>query len=243
MEQQTNKTKKIISISLNVLFYAVIVFLLVFSIANMKVKRDDDIANIFGTGLLSVQSNSMYGDKDDSFKQGDMLFVKMLDDESRQNLDIGDVVTYFDFSLYAFNTHRIVDIYEETVNDRVDTYIVTQADYNYSSQNTNTTPDPPVNINEVFAVYDGNKLSGFGYALDYLQTPTGFALFIILPVILLLIVEGVILTRTIMAANKEKLALEYEQNKENAMKDLEAEKERMRKEILEELKKDKNKEA
>lgn len=243
MNQQISKTKRILNISLNVLFYAFIVFLLVFSIANMKVKRDDDIANVFGTGLLAVQSNSMYGDLDDSFEQGDMLFVTMLDDETREELEVGDIVTYFDFSLYAFNTHRIVDIYTESVDDRVETYVVTQADYNYVSDNNNTEPDAPVNIDEVLAIYNGNKISGFGNALDYLQTPTGFAIFIIVPVIILLIVEGVILTRTIMSANKEKLANQYAQEKEDAMKDLEAEKERMRKEILAELEKEKNKSA
>jgi len=229
--------KKITKIVLNVLFYVAIVILLVFSIANMKVKRDDNIANIFGTGILSVQSNSMYGELDDSFKKGDMLFVKMLDEESKKDLEVGDIVTYFDLTIYAFNTHRIVEINEE------EGYLITQADYNYVSENNNTEPDQPVNIEDVLAVYSGHKISGFGTKLDYLQTSAGFALFIILPVIMLLIVEGVILTRTIMTANKEKLALEYEQNKENAIKDLEAEKERMRKEILEELKKEKNKEA
>lgn len=232
---------KISKIVLNVLFYTVIVLLLVFSIANMKVKRDDNIANIFGTGILSVQSNSMYGDLEDSFEQGDMLFVKMLDDESRATLEIGDVVTYFDFYIYGFNTHRIVDIYEEDVNGITNTFVVTQADYNYVSDNNNTTPDDPVNLDDVIAVYNGSKINSFGNALDYLQTSTGFAIFIIIPVIILLIVEGVILTRTIMSANKEKIATQYAQEKEDAMKDLEAEKERMRKEILAELEKEKNK--
>lgn len=228
---------KISKIVLNVLFYTVIVLLLVFSIANMKVKRDDNIANIFGTGILSVQSNSMYGDLEDSFEKGDMLFVKMLDENSREDLEIGDIVTYFDLSIYAFNTHRIVEINES------EGYLITQADYNYVAQNNNTEPDQPVNIEDVIAVYTETKVSGFGNALDYLQTSAGFAIFIIVPVIILLIVEGVILTRTIMSANKEKLANQYAQEKEDAMKDLEAEKERMRKEILAELEKEKNKSA
>lgn len=228
---------KISKIVLNVLFYTVIVLLLVFSIANMKVKRDDNIANIFGTGILSVQSNSMYGELEDSFEKGDMLFVKMLDEDSREDLEIGDIVTYFDLSIYAFNTHRIVEINES------EGYLITQADYNYVAQNNNTEPDQPVNIEDVIAVYTETKVSGFGNALDYLQTSAGFAIFIIVPVIILLIVEGVILTRTIMSANKEKLANQYAQEKEDAMKDLEAEKERMRKEILAELEKEKNKSA
>jgi signal peptidase len=203
----------------------------------MKVKRDDNIANIFGIGMLSVQSNSMYGDLEDSFEKGDMLFVKMLNEESRDELEVGDIVTYFDITIYAFNTHRIVEINE------AEGYLITQADYNYVANNNNTQPDQPVNIQDVIAQYSTSKISGFGRALDYLQTSAGFAIFIIIPVIILLIVEGILLTKTIMSANKEKLALAYEQEKEDAKKDLESEKERMRAEILAELKKEKEKSA
>ncbi|MFA6801060.1 MAG: signal peptidase I [Acholeplasmataceae bacterium] len=234
MEQkQQSKIKKALKIVLNVLFYAVILFLLVFSIANMKLKSEDNIANVFNKGMLAVQSDSMYGNLDDSFQKGDMIFVTMLDSESRETLEIGDVVTYFDLSIHEFNTHRIVEINTD------EGYLVTQADYNYVSDNNNTSPDQPVNIEDVLAIYHGSKLAGYGTALDYLQTSTGFALFIILPVILLLAFEGVILARSIMSINREKLEEKYALEKENTKATLEAEKEKMRAEILAELKKDK----
>ncbi|MGE4321087.1 MAG: signal peptidase I [Acholeplasmataceae bacterium] len=233
--KEQSKFKKAMSIVLNVIFYVVIVFLLVFSFANMKVKREDNIANIFNQGMLAVQSNSMYGDLEDSFQKGDLLFVTMLDDESRALLQVGDVVTYFDTTIHEFNTHRIVEI------NAAEGYLITQADYNYISNNNNTSPDQPVNIEDVLAIYHGDKLVGFGNALDYLQTPTGFAVFIILPVVLLLAFEGVMLARNLIGINKDKLEEKFAIEKENAKLSLEAEKEKMRAEILKELENEKNK--
>ncbi len=136
MENEKKSTpKKVLSITLNSLFYMIIVVLLIFSLANIKVKKENDIANVFGLGFLSVQSNSMFGDQEDSFEQGDMIFVKMLDEESVKALEVGDIVTYFDMTIKEFNTHRIVEINTE------EEYLITQADYNPISENTNTQPD------------------------------------------------------------------------------------------------------
>ena len=79
MENEKKTTpRKVLTITLNSLFYVIIVVLLIFSLANIKVKKENDIANVFGVGFLSVQSNSMLGDQEDSFEKGDMIFVKML---------------------------------------------------------------------------------------------------------------------------------------------------------------------
>jgi signal peptidase len=46
-----------------------------------------------------------------------------------------------------------------------------------------------------------------GSAMKYMQTPTGFAITIVLPVFILLIVQGSILVKNIMGISKEKLKL------------------------------------
>lgn len=233
MENEKKTTpKKVLKITLNSLFYLIIILLLIFSVANIKVKKENDIANVFGTGFLSVQSNSMLGDKDDSFEKGDMVFVKMLDEKSVLDLKVGDIVTYFDMSIKQFNTHRIVEINFD------DEYIVTQADYNQAGQNTNTQPDQPITFDQAIATYK-SKVSGLGNTLDKLQSPTGFALFIILPVALILIFEGVMLGRNILQLNREKMEDKYAQEKEDTKKTLEVEKEKIRQELLAELKKEK----
>lgn len=225
MEKSKKKlAKKIMSISVNTIFYIVIVLLLVFSLANIQVKKENDIANIFGRGFLAVQSESMSGDLEDSFEMGDVVFVKMLDDESRQDLVVGDIITYYDLTLKAFNTHRIIEIFVNEGN----TYLVTQGDNTPGS-------DQPIRLADAKALYL-SKWTGAGTALDYLQSPTGFALFVILPVVIILVFEGVVLARNLLALNKSKMEEKFAIEKEKTIVDLEAEKEKLRAQILEEMK-------
>ena len=72
--------KKVVFIVLNVLFYGFIIFLLAFAIANISAKKHNNIPSIFGYGFLTVASDSMDGNKDDSFKEGDMIIVKIVKD-------------------------------------------------------------------------------------------------------------------------------------------------------------------
>lgn len=209
----------------NVLFYMTIIMLLIFSAANIKVKKENDIAHVFGTGFLSVQSNSMMGNHDDSFQKGDLIFVRMINEQQKSNLQIGEVVTYFDYSIKAFNTHRIVDRFE--LDGEV--YYITQGDYA-------TEPDAlPLNHTLVLATYK-NHVTGVGSILDYLKTGAGYALFIILPVIFILVIEGMIMIKNIMNSSKLKFEKQFKMIEAQAMSELEIEKEKIRKQILSELK-------
>lgn len=227
--------RKSLNIAGNVLFYGLIVLLLLFSIANLTVKSDKDIANVFGRGFLPVLSDSMEGDNSDSFNKGDLLFVRTIKESQVDDLEIGDVITFYDTTLVALNTHRVVEV--------TDSYIVTQGDKAnainpYVIAGDNTGKDYQiVTYENVKAVHTGTW-SGVGSAVSYLQTPVGFALFIILPVVILLAYQGFVLTKALLAVNKEKLEAKYAEDKEQSLKDLEAEKEKIRKELLEELKKE-----
>ncbi|MCR3905609.1 MAG: signal peptidase I [Tenericutes bacterium] len=209
--KKTNITKRVFKIVLNTIFYGMIALLIGFSIANMQIKSEDNIANIFGTGFLSVQSDSMEGDLKDSFFKGDMVFVSMLDQQSRTELQVGDIVTYFDTNIRAFNTHRIIEVI--VIEDQL--YYLTKGD---------NTPDDDglLHSNQALAVYQ-SSISGLGNALDYLQTPSGFALFVILPVVLILVFEGVVLVKNIMALNHAKLEDQYTTEKEKIRQQILAE--------------------
>ncbi|MDI6452466.1 signal peptidase I [Peloplasma aerotolerans] len=214
-KKNTQVVKRVFKIVFNTIFYSMIALLIGFSIATMKIKSEDNIANIFGAGFLSVQSDSMEGDLKDSFFKGDMVFVNMLNDQTRKELQVGDIVTYFDTNIRAFNTHRIIEVVQ--IEDQL--YYLTKGD--------NTSGDDGLlHSNQALAVYR-SSVSGLGTALDYLQTPSGFALFIILPVVMILIFEGVVLIRNIMALNHAKLEDQYT-----------SEKEKIRQQILAEMKKE-----
>lgn len=223
------KLKRVLKITMNVSFYLIIISLILFAVANMKIKKENNIANIFGVGFLSVQSNSMYGDLDDSFEKGDMIFVKLLSESERENLNVGDIITYYDMSIRAFNTHRIVEInFEED-------YVVTQADYNQVSQSQNTSPDQPIKLDQAIAIYDGH-VNNLGTTLDYVQSPSGFAVVVILPVVIILFYEGFNLFRNIMALNKEKLESKYKDDLNRTHELLEIEKQKIKEALLKELK-------
>ncbi|MCR3905600.1 MAG: signal peptidase I [Tenericutes bacterium] len=228
MENQKTTGLKVLKISMNVLFYTLILFLMVFSIANIKVKTENDIANVFGMGFLSVQSDSMAGSEKDSFKEGDMVFVKLLDDGNRQSLQVGDVITYYDVSIKAFNTHRIIEVLE-----------LDGEKFLYTKGDNTTGVDKPIHISEALAVHQ-SSISSLGTTLDYLQSPAGFALFVILPVAILLIVEGVFLARNLLNMNRVKLEEKFKKEVKQTQDSLETEYERIRKQVLAEIELNKN---
>jgi signal peptidase I len=217
--------KKIARVSLNVIFYSIIVLLLAFSIANISVKKDNDIANLFGIGFLSVQSDSMEGTLEHSFSKGDLIFVSLLDENGRANLQVGDVITFYDLSVRDFNTHRIVEFLD--IDGEV--YVRTKGD------NASQADLEPLHITNALAVHR-SSISGIGTSIDYLQTSAGFALFIILPVVLFLLVEGILLVKHVFVMNKFKMEHYYAVEKEKALVSLEAEKERIRQQVMSELK-------
>ncbi|HBG33311.1 MAG: signal peptidase I [Tenericutes bacterium GWC2_39_45] len=217
--------KKVLRVSLNVVFYTIVIALLAFSVSNISVKKDNDIANLFGVGFLSVQSDSMEGTQEHSFSEGDLIFVNILDEEGRANLQLGDVVTFYDLSVRDFNTHRIVDILE--IDGEV--YLSTKGD------NANQADLEPLHLSNALAVHR-SSISGIGNSIDYLQTSAGFALFIILPVVLFLVAEGIMLIKHVFVINKFKMEQYYAVEKEKALVTLEAEKEKIRQQVMSELK-------
>lgn len=223
-------------IVLNVFFYAFILLLLLFAIANIKAKRVDDIPNFFGRGFLSVQTDSMNGDYEDSFKKGDLLFVDLLSDKEKENLKVGDIITYYDMELKSFNTHRIVEVQGD--------FYITQGDLAAKNPATKYVPggnnDPNtyevVTKNQIKSVYISHW-SGAGKTYDFIIGH--FEWTIVLPVALIVVVEVILLVRNILRFNQEKLKEKYAKT---SLDNLDEEtKEKLRKELLEELKKEQEK--
>ncbi len=233
--------KRIILIVLNVFFYAFILVMLLFSVANIRAKSEDDIPNIFGRGFLSVQSDSMNGDNKDSFKKGDLIFVDMLSDKEIDKLKVGDIISYFDIELRSFNTHRIVEVQDE--------YFVTQGDLAAKDPGTKYVPGGENNDPNTYEIISKTQVkskyvshwNGVGKTYDFILDY--FEWTVVLPVALIVILEVVLLVRNIVKLNQEKLKEKYEKEKFEDLSDLEAAKEKLRQEILEELKKEQEEKA
>lgn len=228
--------RKILSITLNVFFYLVIFLILLFAIANMRVKTVKDIPNLFGTGFFSVQSDSMDGVEPTSFKKGDLIVVKMLKDNQKDDLQVGQIITFYG-AFYnentgrrdiMVNTHRIVDI-KEIGGEKV---YITQGDkvanmpgrkYGQGGEFDDRNYES-IYAKDIIGVHK-STWKGAGKTLDYLRSPIGFLLFVVIPAVIILIIEAYYLVRNILRINKEKLEKQYKQRDEE-----------LRKKILEELK-------
>lgn len=246
MENTTITTEKknmplsILKIVGNVLFYLVIAFLLLFSIMNINGgNKNEGFPNIFGRGMLSVQSNSMVGDNEDSFEKGDLLLVKVFKAEDWSSLEVGDIVTFYDNNIKALNSHRIVFISPDG------SAVSVQGDYSVKMYGVFDPLNPDAVGNNYFLESRGDVVTltaddilgvtydikrGAGKVLDGLQQ---YWLFIfVLPVLIFLIVEVFMVVKNVMALKMEKQRVI---DAEKSEADLEAQKAAIRAQILAEL--------
>lgn len=233
--------KKAINISIIVIQLAVIVACIVFSVFTLMANNTQDeetrqLKN--GIHLMPVMSDSMNGDKKDSFKQGDVILTKTYKDKSKyENLKVGDIITYYGYlsgtGTYGYVTHRIVDLaYFEHDPETLIGYVV-------QGDNPLATEREVKRFADIQAVYVG-KLAGLGNAIAWLSTPINFFLVIIVPLLLLLIYNIVLVIR---AMESKKLALaKAKQEEDLARLQLEQEErlELIKQQMLEELKKQKD---
>lgn len=254
-----------VKIALNVVFYILILLVLLFSISNIRAKnKNDQIPNIFGKGYLNVLSDSMTGDNKDSFNTGDMIIVKIANKKNISKLEVGNIVTFYDYRLAsnkgagsALDTHRIVYI-DKTNNDSYVYYtvgdkIAKQLNFDASKLNADnyltilnslgSNNYQAFGSTEIRGIYSG-KWSGFGKTIQTINNH--FIAIIIVPVAILLVFEIGVLVLNIMRAREEKLKLEMEEtsqelaNQETISAD---EKEKLKAELRAELLKEMLKES
>ena len=261
-EVKNKSWKKPVTIVLNVLFYTIVVLLLLFALAtaignvkqrnrrkeaeaNGTIVQEYNIPTLFGIGLLSVQSDSMDMEtgndgsvpiKKDSFLIGDLLIVKTATARRLSKIEKEkSVITYFDITENKLITHRVVDVIDNpdgtksyvTQGDRIE-IINPGADYKDISDGYQVSV---VKENEVIAIYS-SKIKGGGSFLEFLQTRLGLGLCVLLPCFLFLVFEVIVLVRNIFAVNKEKMK---EELASQPAFDAEAEKEKIRQQILAEM--------
>ncbi len=212
-QEKKSKTKKIIDIVVNVVLWLFVIFSIFITVVAVSVDKDDEnVPIVGGKCYLTVLTSSMDAKKPDyfpegkpsGFKAGDIIVAKYIgkDAEAKTKLDIGDVISLkFDVNNDGridkgeLNTHRIVD-FEKNESGEVTGYI-TRGD------NRVTNDETPVYFNDVVAVYNGKKIVGIGYVLDFLRSRLGFALCIILPLFLFFGYELFIFIKTLLAVKNE----------------------------------------
>lgn len=252
----------------NVIFYSVLVFLFLLSIANINAGAGKNgIPNIFGTGFLSVQTDSMdasvdalpdyYKDyKIKPFKSGDLVVCNILNDSKRQSLQVGDVITFQDSTIFkgevVFNTHRIVYM-DRDENNNI-TRLITEGDKQASYYGTvdvdwieTHTAAEFMNYEEqgYIQIFGTTNLGtiyakatdiwyGGGTVADNIRN--NWLLYFVLPVAVLLLVEIFFVIKNFMDYRNEKRGITKDGKVVvNQPVDMEAERERMKQELLAEL--------
>ena len=162
--------KKILSVTANVLVWlliAVAVFFIYFSLSS---KENGGVPKVFGYSPLVVQTDSMNGDKSDSFTVGDLIIVS---EPKEGDLKVGAVISFWDLidGTRQLNSHRIVRIEGEGSNVKYET----QGD------------KPGAFVDEtlrsrgdIVGVYR-TKIGGAGKALDFLSSKWGFLICLVVP--------------------------------------------------------------
>lgn len=203
--------KKAINIALNVLLWLFVAFAVVVTvIAISAVSNKKNIPTVGGTCYLNVLSGSMDAPKPEGvpenkpsgFKEGDLIFSKYINDNQEEinKLEVGDVITFElanDGKHVTYNTHRIIEIIKNSDGEVVAFETLgDNPEYNHGTSER-------VPVNKVLAVYTGNKLNGFGDALEFLSGTLGFGLCILLPMVLFFGYELFVFIRTLLKVKNE----------------------------------------
>ena len=257
------KTLGILKIIGNVVFYLVIFALLLFSIMNINAgSKNGGFPNIFGKGFLSVQTNSMTRDdsfsgndelKDlyagyavGSFASGDLVLVDVANENNVKALRQGDVITFFDTSIKALNTHRIVNISFDENGNIIN--IAVQGDLSVSTLGKYDPTDASkaslnnmllgrndvqiLSADDVEGIVTGVSY-GSGKIIDNIHK--NWLWYFVVPVLVFLLVEVYFVIRNIMELKGAKQQASLALDKEAMMAELEKQKEEMRKQILAEM--------
>lgn len=198
MEKERSSVKSNI---LSALGIVAIVLLSLILISNLTLiikgtVNSDTPPALFGRTPLVVLSGSMTGEREDSFSEGALIFVKSADTDS---LQAGDVIAFYDpsSSNNSIVTHRIDEVTE----------VDGEKAFYTKGDNNNDRDMLPVKASRVIGVYTFH-LNGVGKFALFLQQPLGMLLFIGVPVLAFIIYD--LVRRGLSAKKKDEKTAELE---------------------------------
>ena len=212
IEKKESKVKRVLNIVVNTLLIIAIILAAICTYVSYVNTSGSGVPSILGIRMFSVQTDSMYP----TLKPGDMIFDRAVDDPSE--LRKGDIVTYWTVinGERVLNTHVVHEIYDGGG------YLIFE-----TKGEKNTSVDPlTVHESEIVGKYTGTRIGGLGKVFDYLQTPTGFFVVVLIPVILFFIFHLIQFFRVLFEYQNVKNRLKYEQERGKTEDLLEAQKQK-----------------
>lgn len=210
------RVKNITAKILNVLAVIVGVFVLIIAVtAISSAANGDKYSSLFGYTAYAVKTDSMDGDKADSFKKGDLIFVRLLEGEQRGGLTAGQIITFLDnidtdgdgIKEKQLNSHRITAV---------------RPDGSYTTQGDKAGSEPdiyPVKPENVVGVYS-SKAANLGNFVLFIQSPAGFLALVVIPSILVVIYCAYLFIKNLKVYNNEKKSGELEKMRLEIMKEM-----------------------
>lgn len=237
--------KKALNIIVDVIIAIVLIFVVFMTVSIIR-SAGKDYTEFFGYTYLGVETNSMDGDEEDSdgyvgsFGKGALLTIRILDENERLELQVGDVVTFYETvnNVRIINSHRIISL-----GVRMDgiQYYKTQGD------NPEAAPDDfTLTSSNVIGIVEGH-VEGIGNVVLWVNSSAGFFVCVVLPSFALVVYCVINLILTMRARNKvsdaekeeamrQKILDEMAEKEAAEAAETEAEKEaEMRKKILAEM--------
>ena len=205
------KALKIFNVVIDILIILVLI-VSVFTLISVfaTTKGGEGVPNLFGKAPISVLTDSMAGDKEDNFNKGDLLICDTVDSKADNKYEVGDIVTFRqdingDGNLDLV-THRL---YEK----QADGSFFTKGDANssYDQNPANATVFGNLYPDDILAVYHGSKIPGVGNFVDFIRSPLGFFICILLPMIIFFIYQAIRVILNAMAYSREKGKLAAEE--------------------------------
>lgn len=206
--------KKVLKAVLDVLivaFFLAAVVVLISSLAQQK----SGVSGAFGYSMASVQTNSMAN----TINSGDMVIGRITDADTEFN--VGDIVTYRKAvgGKSITITHRITDViiidgirYYQTWGDNRIQDFDGEEDVCYA-------PDEGYRVAGDIVSKQVLTLRGIGKAVDFLKTPVGFILCLVLPLLIYIIYEVTVLISAVMAHKKTQILQEASENTSDEVRD------------------------
>lgn len=223
---EKRKWKKPISVAVNVVLSIFIFMILIFVVFAFSANRNEGIPKIFGKSYLTVLSDSMNVKNEtydfNGFKRGDIIVIERYTwvEASAKRFAVGDIITFQDTDDDGnrfYNTHRIIEVNE------ADKYYITQGDV-ANSLGYSTNPDDGhaerVYFLDVIGSYQ-STIRGLGSLMLFFQTPAGFLIFIVIPLLGLFIIEIFNFRTAFVAYRKDKKGGEPEKTPEELQKEIE----------------------
>lgn len=141
----------------------------------------DTPPDLFGTAPLAVTTDAMAGEEEGCFDDGALIFVKLLEEDEKETLKEGDVITFRSEELFV--TYRITEVVRGE-DGSVHSFRAIGDQDAKEGVNVPLTVSPE----NVIGVVTGSVAGLGGFAM-FLQTPVGVLVFVGIPVVAYLIYD------------------------------------------------------